>query len=59
MQEALARAKEEEERVKREAEEKEKRREEAIKAKLEKVPLTFLFEKLMKHTEVLKTSRYF
>ena len=58
MQEALARAKEEEERMKREAEEKEKRREEAIKAKLEKVPLMFLFERL-KHTEVLKTSRYF
>ena len=42
MQEALAKAKEEEERLKREAQEKERKREEAIKAKLEKVSLNLM-----------------
>ena len=42
MQEALAKAKEEEERLKREAQEKERKREEAIKAKLEKVLLKLM-----------------
>ena len=46
MQEALAKVKEEEERLQREEEEKERRREEAIKAKLEKVALIFQLEKL-------------
>ena len=45
MQEALAKVKEEEERLRREEEEKEKRREEAIKAKFEKVELMCQLEK--------------
>ena len=45
MQEALAKVKEEEERLRREEEEKERRREEAIKAKLEKVELMCPLEK--------------
>ena len=48
MQEALAKVKEEEERLRREEEEKERKREEALKAKLEKVTLMLVVKKKIK-----------